>query len=150
MLPFVFVPGRSGADPRSRNARPLVHSCLKRDWQRGTRFAVGGLLAAGGVALMGLAIGWFRKTEPDPAPWKEPPELIVEGIYKWTQNPMYLGMGLLQAGLGLLFASVWPLLLVPVTWWVIYSIAIRHEEAYLTEKFRESDEHYRRAVRRWL
>ena len=100
------------------------------------RFAVGGVLVIAGLAAMGLAIGWFRKTGQDPAPWKESPELIIEGIYKWTRNPMYLGMGLLQAGLGLLFGSVWPLVLVPVTWWVIYRIAIRHEEAYLAGKVR--------------
>ena len=114
------------------------------------RFAVGGVLVASGLASMGLAIDWFRKTGQDPAPWKESPELIVEGIYKWTRNPMYLGMGLLQAGLGLLFGSAWPLVLVPVTWWVIYRIAIRHEEAYLAGRFGESYEEYRGSVRRWI
>ena len=114
------------------------------------RFAVGGVLVVGGLAAMGLAIGWFRKTGQDPAPWKETPELIIEGIYKWTRNPMYLGMGLLQAGLGLLFGSVWPLVLVPLTWWVIHRIAIRHEEAYLAGKFGESYEQYRGSVRRWI
>ena len=63
---------------------------------------------------------------------------------------MYLGMGLLQAGLGLLFGSAWPLVLVPVTWWVIYRISIRHEEAVLAGKFGDSYEAYRRAARRWM
>ncbi len=116
----------------------------------GVRFAVGGALAAAGLAAMGLAMGWFRKTGQDPVPWTESPELIVEGIYKRTRNPMYLGMGLLQGGLGLLLGSVWPLVLVPVTGWLIYVIAIRHEEAYLAEKFGESYARYRASVRRWL
>jgi protein-S-isoprenylcysteine O-methyltransferase Ste14 len=116
----------------------------------GARIAIGGALVVGGLTCTALAFGWFRKTGQDPAPWKESPELIVEGVYQWTRNPMYLGMGLLQAGLGLLVGSLWPLLLVPATWWVIYLIAIRHEETYLSEKFGESYERYRASVRRWL
>lgn len=116
----------------------------------GARYAIGGALVVGGLLLMAFAIGWFRKTGQDPKPWTESPELILEGIYRWTRNPMYLGMGLLQAGLGLLLGSLWPLLLVPVTWCVIYLIAIRHEETYLSEKFGESYERYRTSVRRWL
>jgi len=116
----------------------------------GGRFAIGGALVFAGLASMGLAIGWFRKTGQDPKPWTESPELILEGVYKWTRNPMYLGMGLLQAGLGVFLGSLWPLLLVPVTWCVIYLIAIRHEETYLSKKFGESYDGYRASVRRWL
>jgi protein-S-isoprenylcysteine O-methyltransferase Ste14 len=116
----------------------------------GARYAIGGALVVGGLISMALAIGWFRKTGQDPAPWTESPELILEGVYKWTRNPMYLGMGLLQAGLGLLLGTLWPLLLVPVSWWAIYLIAIRHEETYLSEKFGEGYERYRASVRRWL
>jgi protein-S-isoprenylcysteine O-methyltransferase Ste14 len=114
------------------------------------RFVIGGGLVVLGVALMAMAFGWFRKTGQDPAPWEESPELIVEGVYRWTRNPMYLSMGMLQAGLGILFASVWPLILVPATWSVIYQIAIRHEETYLSQKFGESYERYRTDVRRWI
>lgn len=124
---------------------------LPAGWDWGaSRLAAGGSLCVGGLVLMGLAIGWFRKTGQDPTPWKESPELIAEGIYKWTRNPMYLGMGLLQGGLGLLLGSLWPLILTPVTWWVIFSIAIRHEEVYLSETFGESYEQYRKSVGRWL
>ncbi len=114
------------------------------------RFVVGGVLIALGLGLMGLAIGLFRKTGQDPKPWEPAPELIAEGIYRWTRNPMYLAMGLLQAGIGLLAGNVWIVLLVPVTWVVIYLIAIRHEEAYLEERFGAPYLEYKRRVRRWL
>ena len=44
----------------------------------------------------------------------------------------------------------WVLIFVPVTWAVIYLIAIRHEEAYLKEKFGSSYLEYMGSVRRWL
>lgn len=114
------------------------------------RFALGGALIVGGFALMAGAIGLFRETGQDPKPWKSSPELIAVGIYRWTRNPMYLGMGLVQAGLGFLFATLWIVALVPATWIVIYWIAIRHEEAYLESKFGVSYRDYKKDVRRWL
>lgn len=114
------------------------------------RWGLGGLLVVFGLVCLGLAAGLFRKTGQDPKPWKPAPELIIEGIYRYTRNPMYLGMGALQAGLGLLLASVTPAILVPLTWWIIYRIAIRHEETYLTERFGEPYLQYMQQVRRWL
>src|SRR5438876_7271933 len=70
-------------------------------------------LALGIVALLaGLAIGFaalglFRKTGQDPAPWKPSPELIFGGPYRYTRNPMYVGMTLLTLGIGLIANVVW-------------------------------------------
>jgi protein-S-isoprenylcysteine O-methyltransferase Ste14 len=63
---------------------------------------------------------------------------------------MYLSMGLLQGGLGVLLANAWVVLLVPVTWTTIGLIAIRHEEAYLEAKFGAAYVDYKASVRRWL
>ena len=111
----------------------------------------GGLaFVAVGMGLLAAAAGLFRKTGQDPKPWEPAPELIIEGIYRYTRNPMYVSFGALQAGLGLLFGSAIPALLVPITWWIIYRIAIRHEEAYLRGKFGADYEAYLGQVRRWL
>ncbi len=66
----------------------------------GGRYAIGGASVVAGLIFMALAIGWFRKTGQDPAPWTESQKLVLEGICKWTRNPMCPGMGLLQGGLG--------------------------------------------------
>lgn len=115
-----------------------------------TRFVAGLVLTAAGLGCMFAAIALFRAGGQDPAPWKSSPELISKGIYQRSRNPMYLGMGLLQAALGVLLASLWVVVLVPITWATIYFIAIRHEEAYLVEKFGEAYREYLRRVRRWL
>jgi len=114
------------------------------------RFAIGGLLVLAGLGLIAIAFGLFQKSGQDPAPWASSPELIAEGIYRWTRNPMYLGMGLAQAGLGALFSNMWIVALVPLTWVVIYFIAIRHEEAYLESTFGAPYLEYKKSVRRWL
>jgi len=114
------------------------------------RFIAAGALIVVGLVLMALAGGLFQKTGQDPRPWEPSPELIVEGIYRWTRNPMYLSMGLLQAGIGLAFANLWIVALVPVTWAAIYLIAIRPEEEYLETRFGTSYVEYKQRVRRWL
>jgi len=114
------------------------------------RWIPGALLILVALSLMGAAIGLFRKTGQDPKPWESTPEIITTGIYGHTRNPMYLGMGLLQAGIGLLLANGWVLVFVPATWAVIYLIAIRHEEAYLKGKFGSPYLDYMSSVRRWL
>ena len=114
------------------------------------RYGIAAALAALGVALMGSAIRLFVRSGQDPKPWESTPEIIVTGVYRFTRNPMYLGMGALHAGIGVALANGWVVALVPVTWLVIYFIAIRHEEAYLERKFGSAYTDYKRTVRRWV
>lgn len=116
----------------------------------GLRYGIASLLIITGLALMLAAFGLFRATGQDPKPWASTPEIISTGIYGYTRNPMYVSMGLLLAGIGVALANGWMVLLVPVVWFVIYQIAIRHEEAYLEQKFGSVYTDYKASVRRWL
>jgi protein-S-isoprenylcysteine O-methyltransferase Ste14 len=114
------------------------------------RIGLGVVLLVVSSGLMAAAFGLFRRTGQDPKPWVESPELIASGVYRFTRNPMYLSMGLIQAGLGVLLSNAWIVVLVPATWITIHWIAIRHEEAYLAEKFGAAYLDYKARVRRWL
>lgn len=114
------------------------------------RWGLALLLLAAGLGLMAGAFRHFRRTGQDPKPWLSTPEIIAGGVYRFTRNPMYVSMALLQAGLGVALANAWVVLLVPVTCAVIQRTAIRHEEAYLERKFGATYADYRRSVRRWL
>ncbi len=115
------------------------------------RYGVGGFIVAASVAVLSV---WpmilFRRTGQDPRPWTPTPELLVEGPYRFTRNPMYLMMLLVCAGASLLLASAWILLLTPLCAVIIHRTAIRHEEAYLERKFGEPYRTYRDRVRRWI
>lgn len=106
--------------------------------------------ALAGAALVGAALGLFRRSGQDPAPWKSTPAVIAEGVYRYTRNPMYLGLGLIQAAIGIAVASGWIVALVPVTLAIVHVIAVRHEEAYLERKFGADYLAYKQRVRRWL
>lgn len=109
--------------------------------------AVPGLL---GVLCLGASLAHFRRTRQKPEPWKPTPELIVSGIYLYTRNPMYVGMGLLQTGIGIGLANAWILLLTCASLFGVYLTAIRPEEAYLESKFGDSYLSYKKSVARWL
>ena len=76
--------------------------------------------------------------------------LVVEGIYRHTRNPMYLGMALAYAAVTLALNTLWPLLtLVPVLLLVRYYV-IGREERYLTDLFGDAYRDYCQRVRRWF
>jgi len=75
---------------------------------------------------------------------------VVQGPYRFTRNPMYVGLAALYAGVTLLVNSLWPLLLLPVVLVVIRWRVIAREEAYLERKFGDVYRTYTTRVRRWL
>ena len=108
----------------------------------------GSLLFGAGFIVSALIL--FHRTGQDPEPWKSTPEIIFSGPYRWTRNPIYLGMALLQASVGLWRSNGWILLLLPLALIGVYLLAIRHEEAYLGSKFGKAYLDYKARVRRWL
>ena len=112
---------------------------------------VGAVLAGGlGIAFLAGALGLFRQTGQNPTPWSPTPAIVTSGVYRWSRNPMYVGMALVLAAIGLGWANGWLLLAVPVVLAIVYVIAVRHEEAYLARKFGEEYLAYARTTRRWL
>jgi protein-S-isoprenylcysteine O-methyltransferase Ste14 len=92
----------------------------------------------------------FKQTGQDPNPWKPTTEIISAGIYRFTRNPMYFGLALIQIGLAIAMANLWVLVLLPAVFVAVYAAAIRYEEAYLERKFGETYLDYKRSVRRWI
>lgn len=115
------------------------------------------LLIAGGVAIV-LAGVWliadalklFRRSGQDPAPWKPSPELVLSGSYRFTRNPMYLGLTCIQVGLGVALNNLWVSLLAAFSLLGVHFIAVLPEERYLSEKFGDSYRGYVIKVRRYL
>jgi protein-S-isoprenylcysteine O-methyltransferase Ste14 len=76
--------------------------------------------------------------------------LVIEGPYRLTRNPMYLGLLSLYLGVTCWSGLMWPLILTPVLVWVIHVTVIGREERYLIRKFGDDYRRYQAQVRRWL
>jgi len=111
---------------------------------------VGGAATVLGLWLMLSAATLFRRLGTAVPPWEPTSTLATEGPYRFTRNPMYLGMALIVGGLGLIGNAVWPLLaLVPVIV-IIRTQVIAREERYLEAKFGYEYRILETRVRRWL
>ncbi|MCH9646802.1 MAG: isoprenylcysteine carboxylmethyltransferase family protein [Deltaproteobacteria bacterium] len=108
------------------------------------------LTAVSGGGALAAAMGLFQRSHQDPAPWKPTPEVLTSGVYRFTRNPMYVGMAVIQMAVAFHRGNGWMLLLVPMSLILVYLTAVRHEEAYLEAKFGDSYLRYKSAVRRWL
>ena len=111
---------------------------------------VGGMVFVLALALFAWAIATITRAGSN-VPTNLPTTTIVEtGPYRFTRNPIYLGMFLGLVGLAIAFDSLWLLvMLVPFTL-AIRSGVVAREEAYLERKFGDAYRQYRARVRRWL
>jgi protein-S-isoprenylcysteine O-methyltransferase Ste14 len=111
---------------------------------------LGSILIGGAIVPSILALGKMRKAGTNIAPTQPTTALIVEGPYRFTRNPIYLGMTLLYTSIAVLANSLWPILLLPGVLFVITRGVIEREEAYLAQKFGAPYLAYKTKVRRWL
>jgi protein-S-isoprenylcysteine O-methyltransferase Ste14 len=123
---------------------------LRLGLARGVALGLGLVIVAAGAALIAWAVGFFRRTGQNPAPWKPSPSMIAEGPYKRSRNPMYVGMTLIQLGIGVAKNNLWIELLAFVALLGVHYLAVLPEEAYLTARFGEDYKRYRASVRRYL
>ena len=112
-------------------------------------------MIAGAMVLIGLwlasaGIRNFTRAAT-PVPTTQPAQaLVTTGIHGYTRNPIYLGMFLVYAGIGLIVRSPWILnLMLPLALTIRYGVVIR-EEAYLERRFGDAYCAYKSRVRRWL
>jgi protein-S-isoprenylcysteine O-methyltransferase Ste14 len=113
-------------------------------------WTAGGVLILVGVAIVAAAIRNFTRAAT-PVPSNQPVRtLVTTGIHGWSRNPIYVGMLLFYAGIGIAARSPWVLILaLPLLITLHYGVIAR-EEAYLKRRFGDAYRDYKARVRRWL
>jgi len=117
---------------------------------RGVAFPIGLLLVALGLALAAFAIILFLRARTSPIPIKPTTAIVETGPYRFTRNPMYLGLALLYLGVTLWVDTLWPLLFLPLVILIVQRSVIEREERYLEAKFGKEYLDYKARVRRWI
>lgn len=92
----------------------------------------------------------FKNAGTAVRPDKPTSTIVTTGVYRWSRNPMYLGMSLCMAALALGLNSIWFLVMLVGAVFAVTKLAIEREEAYLERKFGERYTSYKSTVRRWL
>lgn len=107
------------------------------------------LIAAGSVVAAAGLITFFRH-RTGILPHTPASRLVTGGPYRFTRNPMYVGLTMMYVGVSLLTGMIWPLLTLPIALVALWVLVIRREERYLASEFGEEYERYRQRVRRWI
>lgn len=111
---------------------------------------LGWLAIAVGINLPVLALRLFERRDTTHDPHGMPTALVTDGLFRYTRNPMYLGVTSFLTGIALLMGTL-PFYLVPLAFALtMHLVFIPREERRLTHLFGDAYTNYTRQVRRWL
>ena len=110
----------------------------------------GGLLVAAWLVVALASVAQFRRAKTSVVPIRPANALVMSGPYRYTRNPMYLGLTLLTIACGCFLRTWWPIILLVPTLVLVERCVIVPEERYLRRRFGSEYDNYTRRVRRWL
>ena len=110
----------------------------------------GAVVVLGGIGLGLKGVADLRAAGTTMHPTGAASVLVMDGVYGWSRNPLYLAVLIVFAGLGLALRSTWLLISVPCMAIALLRLAIEPEEAYLVRRFGGAYLQYTSRVRRWI
>jgi protein-S-isoprenylcysteine O-methyltransferase Ste14 len=131
----------------------LMHSYVPLYYWLEMPWRYAGLLL---IFLAGLSDLWslslFLKLHTTPNPMRPgaATHLVTTGLYRYSRNPMYLGMLVMLLGWWIWLGSLTPILLLPVFVYVLVKMQIEPEEEALEAHFGDRYRDYKSSVPRWL
>ncbi|WP_201565257.1 isoprenylcysteine carboxylmethyltransferase family protein [Psychrobacter sp. CMS30] len=115
-----------------------------------TALAVG--LGVIGMSLGVMGVTQFKKaqTTPNPQALEKVSSLVTSGIYRYSRNPMYLGLVLILLGWAFYLSHFLAFVLLPVFILYMTRFQIQPEEQMMARKFGKTYQAYLNKVRRWI
>ena len=141
--PLIFVAGLAAG-----GVAELVRSTSGPSWPVSLTIGVVGFVAW--LLLDGVASMRFKRAGTPVIPYKPSTALVVDGPYRISRNPIYLGMAALYVSLTFLLGIMWALLFLPLVLIAVDRLIIAREEPYLERKFGQDYVEYKQRVRRWI
>lgn len=105
-----------------------------------------------GITVFATAVSSFKRqnTTVNPISIEKASSLVVNGVFKYSRNPMYLGMLFILLGLTFKFNLIGGLLFTSIFMIFISIFQIKPEEAAMEKLFDQEWKDYIKNVRRWL
>ena len=76
--------------------------------------------------------------------------LVITGMYRFTRNPMYVGLLLLLVGWAVLLGSLTAFIMLPIFVMILTDQQVIPEEEILEQKFGQQYLYYKKSVKRWF
>lgn len=117
---------------------------------RGLELFIGVTLAFIGGALTIGAADQFSRSKTNINTFLKPDHLVVDGLFRYSRNPMYLGFACVLMGVALALDNFVGMAIAVVFVVIADRWYIQFEEATMAETFGEAYAAYRKSTRRWL
>jgi protein-S-isoprenylcysteine O-methyltransferase Ste14 len=111
---------------------------------------IGLIPLAGGLLITVLGEKQFKDAGTNIKTFNDPDILVKDGVFKYSRNPMYLGLVLVLLGVAVLLGSISSLAVVVAFFAITDRWYIRYEEGAMARRFGEEYEAYKAQTRRWL
>ncbi len=110
------------------------------------------LFAVSGIVLVVYSMLAFRRasTTVDPFHPEEASQLVVDGFFAYSRNPMYVSLALVLISWAIWLGSVYNVAVLVLFVTYITFFQIKPEEEAMRSLFGETYEHYCSRVRRWI
>ena len=109
------------------------------------------ILLVGSLFLINPVFKFIKsKTTVNPVKFKKVNKLVTSGIYKYSRNPMYLGMILIIISTSIFYLNYISVVTPFIFYFWINRFQIKREEIFLKEKFGEEYLSYMSKTRRWI
>ena len=103
------------------------------------------------VILINTILKFIKfKTTIDPIKFKKVNKLITSGIYKYSRNPMYLGLLMIVISTSIFYLNIFSMTTPILFYYLINRFQIKREEIFLSEKFGKEYLFYKTKTRRWI
>lgn len=107
-------------------------------------------LAPGLLLLLWCVWEFYRSGKGTLAPWMPPKHLVVTGLYRFSRNPMYIGVVLILWGWAVGYRSSRLVAYALIMMIVFHLRVVLYEEPWLAQAHGDRWHTYRADVRRWL
>jgi len=100
---------------------------------------------------LGLGSGlYFRRLGTNPRPGAKATLIVTTGPFKYTRNPMYLGLTTMLIGTAILLGTFSPVLVIPIFFILVQTQFVLREEKLMEQWFGQPYLEYKKKTPRWL
>jgi len=105
-----------------------------------------------GIFILIIPVSKFikSKTTIDPIKFKKVKNLVTSGIYKYSRNPMYLGLLIVIISTSIFYLNVFSITTPFIFYFWMNKFQIEREEIFLAEKFGQKYITYKSKTRKWI
>jgi protein-S-isoprenylcysteine O-methyltransferase Ste14 len=117
---------------------------------QGWRIAFGAIIVIAGLLTTVTGRRALVRHGTNVNPLKPSTALVTDGAYRWTRNPLYVGMLAGLCGIAFIFSLDWLLLLLIPSFAIMHFAVVKREEQYLEQKFGDEHRRYKARVPRYV